>query len=64
MALGLAADDVDVFQPGAAIESKVGQVLAEESKTFAKKKNCDQGKDDNRDYRVAAEERLDRCFGR
>ena len=49
MALGLAADDVDVFQPGAAIESKVGQVLAEESKTFAKKKNCDQGKDDNRD---------------
>ena len=57
-----APDDVDVFEPGLPIKPKVRQVLPEESKTFAKEKNRDQGEDDDGDERVAAEERLDALF--
>ena len=53
------ANDIDIFETGLAIEPKVGQVLPEESETFAEKENGDQREHDDGDERVAAEERLD-----
>ena len=58
------ANDIDVFETGLPIEAKVGQVLSEESETFAEKKNRDQREDDDGDERVAAEESLIALFER
>jgi hypothetical protein len=41
------------------IKSKVRQVLSEESETFPEKENRDQREDNDRNQRIAAEERLD-----
>ena len=62
MLRGLGADDVDVFQAGPAIKPQIGQILAEKSKAFSKKKNRDQRQNDDRDERVTAEKGLDRRF--
>jgi len=62
MRLSLGADDVDVFQTGAAIEPKVRQILTEKSKALAKEENCDQRQDNDCDKRIAAEEPFDRRF--
>ena len=59
---GNRANDIDVFEAGLAVETKVRQVLAEESEAFAEKENGDQGEDDDGDERVAAEEGLDALF--
>jgi hypothetical protein len=56
---GHASDNIDVFKTRLAIKPEVREVLAEESESFAKKKNRDQGEDDDGDQSVAAEERLD-----
>ena len=63
MGLGLATNDVHVFQTGTAIESKIGQVLAKKPEAFAKKKNRDQRQHNDRNQGVAPEESLNRCFG-
>ena len=57
--LRLIANDVDIFQAGVAIEPEARQILPEKSKAFAKKKDRNQGEDNDRDQRVAAEERFD-----
>ena len=64
MRLSLAADDVHVFQTGAAIEPKICQILTEKPKALAKEENCDQSEDYNRNQRIAAKERFDRRFCR
>jgi hypothetical protein len=54
-----AANDIDVFETGLAIEAKVGQVLTKESETFTKKEYGDQREHDHGDKRVTSKERLD-----
>src|ERR1043165_6057666 len=53
------ANDVHVFQARLAVEPQVRQVLPEESEALAKKKDRDEGENDDSDERVPAEERLD-----
>ena len=52
-------DDIHIFKAGLPIKSKVRQVLSKESETFPEKENRDQREDNDRNQRIAAEERLD-----
>ena len=60
--LGLGSNDVDVFEAGGAIKPEVAQVFPEKTEAFAEQENRDQGEDDDRDDRVAAEEILNRAL--
>jgi hypothetical protein len=59
-----APDNIDIFEPGGAIDSQVAQVFTEETEAFAEKENRDEGKDDDRDHGVAAKEIFDRAVGK
>ena len=62
MLLGLRSNDIDILEAGGAIEPQAAQVFAEKTETFAEEENRDQGEDDDRDDRVAAEEIFDRSL--
>ena len=62
VAFGINAHDIDIFEPGAPIESKVREVLTEKSEAFTKEENSDQRQDDNGDKRVAPEKTFDDPF--
>jgi hypothetical protein len=57
-----AANDVHIFEAGLTIKPKVREVLSEKAKTLAEEEDRDQGEDDDRNERVAAEKCLDALF--
>src|SRR5437016_8642795 len=63
MGVGGVTHDIDVFEPGAAIQPDVTQILPEKPETFAEKKDGDEPENDNGDERVAAEKGLDEIVG-
>ena len=62
MFFGFGANDVDVLEASLPIKAQTFQVAAEETGTFAEKKNSDEGKDEDSDEGVAAEVKFDRLF--
>ena len=62
MFFGFGANNIDVLEASLPIKAQTFQVTAEETGTFAKKKNGDEGKDEDSDEGVAAEVEFDRLF--
>ena len=60
--LGTSADNIDIFQPGGAVEPQIGEILPKEAIAFAEKENCDQREDDDRDQGIAAEVSFDQLL--
>src|SRR5205814_1072699 len=57
------AHEVDVFEPGAAIQPDITQILPEKPETFAEKKDGDERQNDNGDERVAPKKGLNEIVG-
>ena len=59
MRVGLVSHDIDILEPGLAVETQIGQVLAEESEPFAEEEYGDESQDDNGHEGVPPEEDFD-----
>ncbi len=60
--LGTPADNIDIFQPGGAVEPQVREILPEEAEPFPEKENGDQREDNHGDQGVPTEVGFDQLL--